>query len=161
MPSHIEVIELKKQFGVHFRVWIQGSVKSFWQGLDEEERMEWSLSKRATPGDLLLMYRVAPVSAITDVFRYVGGGLNRGSAGWRDGDAFFGLIERVCSLVSTVFYRDMRTHRVLKTAGFVRAKMQGQGIEASEYWPYLFEMIRDRNPAVRNLLATYAPGSVR
>jgi hypothetical protein len=35
--------------------------------------------------------------------------------------------------------------------------MQGRGLLASEYWPYLYSMIRERNPGARKAMAKYAP----
>ena len=104
--------------------------------------MEWSLSKRATPGDILLMYKCAPVSAITDVFVFSGNDIARGGAGWREGDAYFGEIRRMCHLRSPVFLDDLRKHRVLKTASFLRRNMQGVGLLATEYWPYLHDKFK-------------------
>jgi len=56
--------------------------------------MNWALSSRITQSDLLLMYRGYPCS-ITDVFRFSGRKLRRGAATWREGDAYFGRIERI------------------------------------------------------------------
>jgi hypothetical protein len=61
VPDHIEVIELKREFGVERKVWIQTAIKSEWVWLDRKvKRTDWALSPRATPGDLLLMYRAYP-----------------------------------------------------------------------------------------------------
>ena len=69
IPRHIEVIELKRFFGVPFKVWIQAAHKSQQHWLDEVDRINWALSPRVTHGDLLLMYRSYPVCSITDIFR--------------------------------------------------------------------------------------------
>lgn len=156
-PTSIEVIELKKFFGLSRKVWIIQAVKSFQTQLDVYDRLKWSMSKRVTPGDILLMYRCTPVSAITDVFRFEGSNKIRGRAGWREGEAYFGAIRRVCHLGSPVFLADLRNHRVLKTASFVRRNMQGVGLHATEYWPYLHDMILDRNPTVAKPLNKLRP----
>ncbi len=57
VPAHIEVIELKREFGGSFNVWIQPVIKQQYRFLEESDEVEWGLSKRASPGDLLLMYR--------------------------------------------------------------------------------------------------------
>jgi hypothetical protein len=157
VPSSVEVIELKRHFGVARKVWIQQTLKSQWNYLDKHSHIDWALSKRATPGDILLMYRCSPVSAITDVFTFSGNEIARGSAGWRNGEAYFGKICRTCHLSSPVFIDDLRKHRVLKTASFVRRNMQGVGLLATEYWPYLYEMILERNPAVAKTLNRVRP----
>jgi hypothetical protein len=147
VPKGIEVIELKRYFGVSRKVWIQQAIRSQWEYLDEHDRMKWALSKRATPGDVLLMYKCAPLSAITDVFVFSGKVITRGRAGWREGWTYGGEVRRICHLGSPVFLDDLRKHRVLKTASFVRRNMQGVGLLATEYWPHLHDMILERNPA--------------
>jgi hypothetical protein len=159
-PSRLEVIELKRYFGTSFKVWVQAAIKEQQHWLDERDRLTWSLSSRVTKGDLLLMYRGFPASRIADVFRVSGHELRREPASWRHGTALFGKIERVCKLDSPIFLDDLKRHRTLKTAPFVRRNMQGQGLLASEYWPYLYSIILERNPKVRKALARYAPESL-
>lgn len=156
-PDRLRVIELKKYFGVPFKVWIQVAIKSQWDVLDRTRRLTWALSPRVTYGDLLLMYRGYPSCSITDLFRFTDIRLHRGSAGWREGEANFGSIERLCRLDSPVFLSDLRNHRVLRTSSFVRKNMQGRGLLVSEYWSYLFAMIRERNPRHERLLARFSP----
>lgn len=151
-PTRLEVIELKRYFGVARKVWIQQAIKSQWENLDADDRLSWALSKNATPGDVLLMYRCSPQCAITDVFVFAGDGTERGNAGWRDGECYAGDIRRICRLESPVFLEDMRAHRVLKTAAFVRRNMQGVGLQATEYWTYLHIMIQERNPKIAKAL---------
>lgn len=104
------------------------------------------------------MYRGRPHCSITDIFRFSGQRLTRGRAGWRDGECYFGLIERVCKLDAPVFLSDFRQHRVLRTASFVRANMQGRGgLLVSEYWSHLYSIIRERNPKIRRVLTRYSP----
>jgi hypothetical protein len=157
VPARIEVIELKKFFGVPLKVWIQTAVKSEQHKLDKRKQLNWALSNRVTHGDLLLMYRGYPACNIADIFRFAGRQLQRGSAGWRDGDACFGRIERVSKLDSPIFLSDLRNHKILRTASFIRKNMQGNGLLVSEYWPYLHSMICERNPKSRKLLARSAP----
>jgi hypothetical protein len=156
VPNHIEVVELKRYFGAPFKVWIQVAIKGQQHSLDDRDRMTWALSNRVTQGDLLLMYRGYPACSIADVFRFAG----RDNAGWREGEANFGRIERVCRLEAPIFLEDLRNHKVLKTASFVRMNMQGRGLLVSEYWPYLHSMIHDRNPKGRKVLARYAPEKI-
>jgi hypothetical protein len=35
--------------------------------------------------------------------------------------------------------------------------MQGKGLIASGYWPYMYTMISERNPKARKVLARYSP----
>ena len=156
VPNHIQVIELRKHFGLGFKVWIQGVIGGEQQHhVSAVNRASWALSKRASQGDLLLMYYTSPICAIHDVFT-LAGPLQPSKAAWRDGDCYGGEIKRVCRLESPVFLDDMRNHRVIKTSSFVRCNMQGN-LHATEYWPYLYEMITRRNPAVLAKLRKYAP----
>jgi hypothetical protein len=159
-PHHIEVIELKRFFGVPFKVWIQAAIKDQQPQLDKGNRLNWALSNRATHGDLLLMYRGYPACQIADVFRFSGRELWRGQAGWRKGECTAGRIERICKLNAPIFLTDLRNHKVLRTSSFVRSNMQGNGLLVSEYWPYLHSMIYERNPKSRKLLAKYAPEKI-
>ena len=70
-----------------------------------------------------------------------------------------GDIRRVCIINSPVFLDDLRAHRVLKTAGFVRAYMIGRP-NVTEYWPYLYDMIIKRNRSAKKLLARFAPENI-
>lgn len=157
IPRRIEVIELKRFFGVPFKVWIQSAIKSEQPQLDNYDRLNWALSNRVTHGDLLLMYRGYPACKIADVFRLVSPEIWRGQAGWRKGEASFGRIQRVCTLDAPIFLDDLRNHRILRTSSFVRSNMQGKGLLVSEYWHYLYSMICERNPKSRKVLARYAP----
>ncbi len=157
VPDRIEVIELKRFFGVPFKVWIQIALKSQWHWLDDRDQLTWALSNRVTHGDLLLMYRGYPSCGITDVFRFSGYALRRGSASWRAGDCYYGRIERICKLDAPVFLDDLRTHKVLRTASFVRMNLQGRGHVVSEYWPYLYSILCDRNPKNRKRLGAFNP----
>jgi hypothetical protein len=154
------VIELKRYFGASFKVWVQVAIKSQCPYLDKRHLLNWALSTQATHGDLLLMYRASPYCCITDLFRFAGNGLKRGKADWREGDCYYGRIERVCKLDAPIFLNDLRNNRVLRTASFMRRNMQGKALGASEYWPYLYSMIHERNPKIRKTIARYAPERV-
>jgi hypothetical protein len=156
VPDRIQVIELRRYLGLGFKVWIQGVIgREQQQWTSTAKVADWGLSNRTSPGDLLLMYYTSPACRIHDVFTLTTA-LKRGNAGWRDGDCYAGKIKRVCRLESPIFLDDLRNHRIIKTSSFVRSNMQGN-LHATEYWPYLYEMIVSRNPSVRAKLAKYAP----
>lgn len=150
----LEVIELRKDFHSVPKIWIQPTLKSQWHHL-KSKRLNWGLSKRASIGDVLLMYRCHPDKAIRDIYT-ITGELARRRAGWREGDCYGGNIQCLCRLDSPIFLEDMRNHRVLKTAGFIRRNLQGN-LLVSEYWPYLHEMILRRNPQASKVLRKYDP----
>jgi hypothetical protein len=154
-PDRIEVIELKKDFHSVPKVWIQPSWKDQWHWLKDSSCVSWGLSKRATIGDLLLMYRCRPDMAIRDIYT-VAGEKTRGKADWREGGCYAAVIKRLCTLDSPLFLEDFRSHRVLKTASFVRANFQGN-LLVSEYWPYIHKMIVARNPRIKRALRAFDP----
>ncbi|MBI5207116.1 MAG: hypothetical protein HY934_04920 [Candidatus Firestonebacteria bacterium] len=152
----IEIIEIKKYFGVSRKVWIQPVLKSQCHWLDEYDTLNWSLSKRVTTGDILLMYRCSPYKAITDIFVYNGISLSKRKASWRTGNANFGDIKRISKLAAPVYFEDLKKHKVLSTSGFVRRQLQGNCL-VSEYWHYLFEMILNRNSLLAKKLSKISP----
>jgi hypothetical protein len=156
VPRGIHVMELRRYFGLGFKVWIQGVIgKDQQEWISAAKQAIWGLSKRTSSGDLLLMYYTSPACCIHDVF-ILTGSLQTRSAGWREGSCYAGQIRRVYRLESPIFLADLRNHRVIKTSSFVRGNMQGN-LHATEYWPYLYDTIVKRNPGVRATLARYAP----
>ncbi len=153
----IEVIELKRDFNSVPKVWIQPVIKSQWHNL-KLKRLNWGLSKRASVGDLLLMYRCHPDKAIRDIY-VVAGELSRGKAGWRKGYCYGGTIQCLCRIDAPLFLEDFKSHRVLRTAGFVRRNFQGN-LLVSEYWPYIHELITTRNPKALKILKEYEPAKM-
>jgi hypothetical protein len=153
----LEVIELRKDFHSLPKIWIQPALKSQWLNL-KRDHLNWGLSKRASIGDLLLMYRCSPDKAIRDLY-IVTGELSRGKAGWRAGDCFSGNIKCLCRMKAPLFLEDFKSHRVLKTAGFVRRNFQGN-LLISEYWSYVYEMIIQRNPCMLKNLRKFDPSKI-
>jgi hypothetical protein len=154
-PDRIEVIELKKYFHSVPKVWIQPARQDQWHWLEGRRCVSWGLSKRATIGDLLLIYRCRPDKAIRDIYTVVGE-MERGKADWRKGDCYAAQIKRLCTLGSPVFLEDFRNHRILRTAWFVRTRFQGN-LLVSEYWPYIYDMIVARNPQTKKALWAFDP----
>ena len=151
----LEVIELKKDFHSVPKIWIQPARKEQWHWLENSKRVSWGVSKRATLGDLLLIYRCHPEKTIKEIYTITGEKI-RGKADWREGDCYAATIERLCILDAPIFFEDLKSHRVLKTAGFVRRNLQGN-LLVSEYWPYIHEMITKRNPKTIKILKDYDP----
>ncbi len=151
----LEVIELKKDFHSVPKIWIQPARKDQWHWLENAKRISWGVSKRATVGDLLLIYRCHPEKTIKEIYT-ITGEKTRGKADWRAGDCYAANIERLCSLEAPIFLEDFKSHRVLKTAGFVRRNFQGN-LLVSEYWPYIHELIIKRNPKTLRILKKYDP----
>jgi hypothetical protein len=155
-PKHLQVVELRKEFGLGSNVWIQpvsGKYKEILSDLDFEEG--WSVPSLSHKNDLILYYHTSPDQCIKDIFKR-DSDVGYGDADWKEGKDYMGSIRRICQLKSPIFLEDMRHHKILSTSSFVRGTMQGRP-RATEYWPYLFDMIIRRNPSVKKTLAKYDP----
>jgi hypothetical protein len=144
-PKHLQIVELRKEYGLGFNVWILPVNDPYKANLDGSWRSgNWSVPGRAHKGDLILFYHTRPDSCIRDIFVVA--------------SSVFRRARRIGKgpLKAPVFLDDLRRDRILKTSGFVRGDMQGRP-NASEYWPYLHEMLVKRNPDFRKALAKYAP----
>jgi hypothetical protein len=151
VPARLKVIELRKEFGLGFNVWIQPVAEEYKDGLPRTGRTSWSVPGRASKNDLVLFYRSGRNEmCIKDVFQMVGE--VRPDRRWK----YRGTIRRVCGLASPLDLAAMKRDRVLQTAGFIRGNVRGrQGV--TEFWPYLYSLIVRRNPSARKLLAKFDP----
>ena len=155
-PRNIEIIELRREYGLGFNVWIMPTNDPYKEVLAKAGTCDaWSVPSQCHKGDLILYYLTSPEKRIEHVFLATGRAIKR-RAGWKPGMDYMGPIRRVCRLKSPIFLGDLQGHRVLSTAPFIRGFMQGRP-NATEYWSYLYEMIVRRNPAVRTKLRRFAP----
>jgi len=158
VPKNLEVIELRREFGLGFNVWVQPVGNEFKVELSKSSgRMWWSVPWNSHKGDLVLFYRNAPDKCIEDVFVIVSDQKERykPTHNKRKVD-FYTRLERVCRLGSPILLEFLRDDRVLGMAGFVRADMRSRA-NASELWPYLYRMILARNRSLRSKLVKYDP----
>lgn len=154
-PRNLKIIELKTFYGKGQKFWIQPVIKDQYENLDSGDVLNWALSKRSTIGDVLLMYRATPFKGITDIFLRTGD-IDRGDAAWRDGDCYGAEIKRMCKIESPIFFEDFKHHRILNTAKFMRVNMQGNH-DVTEYWPFIYSIILNRNPELQKTLEKYKP----
>lgn len=155
VAKNLKVIELRNYFGLGFKVWIQPYNIKQLNGRSLDNKESWGVSRRASAGDLLLMYASRPKQCIEDIFLLTAKP-KLGKAGWREGDCYWEVIKRVCKLKSPIFLDDLKQHKIIKTAGFIKAHLQGNS-NATEYWPHLYTMIINRNPSIKKKLIKYAP----
>ena len=157
-PKRLHIVELRREYGLGFNVWILPAAEYYRDELNNYVRANWSLPSQCHKGDLLLFYLTRKQMAIGHVF-VATERAKLVKAGYRAGKDYMGDIRRVCIINSPVFLDDLRAHRVLKTAGFVRAYMIGRP-NVTEYWPYLYDMIIKRNQSAKKLLARFAPENI-
>lgn len=156
VPSRLRVVELRKEFGLGFNVWVVPIRKEFGNEISTIRYSEaWSVPSQATQGDLVLFYRTKPESAIRDLFR-VAGPVKLTTAGWKAGSDWFAPIRRVAKLKAPVHLNELRAHPILTGANFVRAGMRGR-YRVTPHWPELFQMILERNPSISQPLARFGP----
>ena len=158
IPKHLKVVELRREFGLGFNIWIQpnwkDSVSDTGETLSDFDYSDnWSVPSLSHKDDLILYYYTSPDKYISNIFRLVSDVKIIEDTGFAP---YFGNIRRVCHLKSPIFFEDLKRDRILKTSPFVRAQMQGSQ-SATEYWPYLFDMIIRRNSSVKKALAKYDP----
>jgi hypothetical protein len=156
VPKGLQVIELRREFGLGFNVWIQPVGGIYRDVLSETNyNSQWSVPSLAHKNDLILYYHTRPDRCIKDIFQ-LADSVTYIKAGWKPGKDYMGPIRRVCGLKAPIFLEDLKVHRILKTSGFVRGNMQGRP-NATEYWPHLYDMIVRRNPEARRGLKKFAP----
>jgi hypothetical protein len=155
-PRTIRVIELRRHFGLGFKVWLQPATAPQVHHLDKN-RVCWAARNGAHVGDLMVMYRCLPEKCVRELF-WLATPLRSGRCdpAWRDGTCMAGEFRIVCRLSSPVFLEDLKSHRVLRTAGFVRGRLQGNR-DVTSYWPHIYDLITSRNPSVRKQLKEFSP----
>lgn len=158
IPKYLHVIELKREFGLGFNVWINpvypDSCDDMGKDISALKYCDgWSVPSLAHKGDLVLYYEKKPEGCIKNIFKLAGDVKIIKNTDWAP---YFAPIRRVCLLQSPIFWEDLKNDRILKTSSFVRAQIQ-TGFNATEYWPYLFEKIIRRNPSVKKILSPYNP----
>lgn len=159
VPPRLRVVELRKEFGLGFNVWVQPVGREYCDTLAESNYdSSWSVPSQATVGDLLLFHRTSPDSHIRDVFR-LDGPVRHVAAGYKPGKDWQAPIRRVCILKAPLHFSELREHRVLTNAGFVRGQMRGR-YNVTEYWPDLYQMLVARNPAAKTKLKRYGPSRI-
>lgn len=158
-PKHLKVWELRKEYGLGFNVWIMPvatSERHEWlENMKEGEKTDWSVPLRAHKGDLILFYLKRPEGKIRDIFK-VADQVRYEKAGYKNGHDYFAYIRKIRSLKAPLFWDDVKAHPILQTAGFVRSNLRKRS-NVTDYWPYLFDMIVHRNPAIKKGLRKYAP----
>jgi len=158
-PANLRIVELRREYGLGFNVWIVPTKNPYKQRLENVEvSHRWSLPSQCHKGDLILYYLTRPEQCIRDIFK-ASDRARKVTAGWKKGKDYMGPIRRVCRLKAPIFYKDLRNHRELSTAHFVRGQMQGRP-NAIEYWPYLYDMITKRNRSVEAKLRKFAPADI-
>lgn len=140
VPEHLEVIELREEFGVGSNVWLQPYEPSQADQMTRKKVRGWSSPASAAKGDLLIVYRSRPDSRLEHVFKLTSAPYV--DAHWaRPGrKAVYADFVRVGDLPTPVALSVLKADAGLCHAPFVRSSVQGpQRITA--WWPALRRLI--------------------
>ena len=168
--KYVEVIELRSELGFGREVWIQNTLPECQAGIDDTPRRvdkswTWTVSKRARPGDLLLMYRAGSkagarkygsdenlLQSIANVFRVKS--FPNVKTRW----GCEAVVTQVAILKNPLRLEHMQVDRVLKHSPFIRRSMLGRN-NVTPYWYRLYDMILRLNSdrQTRLALAPFAP----
>ena len=153
-PAHIKIIELRKEYGLGFNVWMQpvsnDTEDKYSSRLSETEKCNWTVASNAHEGDIVLFYHSTPRKEIADIFSVSGpvhmSGDGAEALGWnkRKRD-WFADLARIVRLDSPITLSHIKKHRALKDAGWVRNNLISRA-NATVDWIFLRELIVERNP---------------
>jgi hypothetical protein len=166
-PKHLNIIELRREFGLGFNIWMMPVKSEYQKALKGYPRGDWSVPPQAHKDDLILFYFsggnekcIRFIYACSERAYFVKrADWKKGTTSWKRESDNRAWIRRVCVLKAPIFLEDLQKHRVLGTAGFVRADMRGR-LNVTEYWPYLLDLILRRNPLFKRRLKKYSPESI-
>jgi hypothetical protein len=145
---HLKIISLKPYVGAAPRIHVVGCGKANASELSSR-KIEWNVSGHTQAGDLALMYRGAPVSAICDAWEVVGP-FNRYSkrnkGGYRPGlQAYLKLVTRFKRpLTYDILKRDPRTKNLTVVTRRFRGKM-----DITLDWFLIYEVLIELNPRAK------------
>ncbi len=119
--------------------------------------IKWNVPNDADEGDLILIYRTAPTSAIQDVWKVKGDfhvyaqGNTRGYKPGRQG-----RLRRVVSLKNFLSRAELIRDQATKYLTLVRKNFQGK-TDVTEDWPKLYKKIIESNPEAEAPLKPFRP----
>lgn len=158
-PKRLIIIELRKEYGLGFNVWIVPVDAERADQLSQSHSGDWSVPSQAHKKDLVLFYLKRPESCIRHIYQLRERVAKRKHAGWKQGSDYMAPIKLIAKLASPIFLEDLQHDKILKNSGFVRSSMQGRH-NATEYWPYLYQMMIRRNTALSTKMAKYDPAKL-
>ncbi len=153
-PSHLEVIELRREFRRGFDVWLTCVADDYKEVMKGSQRAMWSVPGSSRAGDLVLYYFTRPESAITHIYKLEQDPEHR-LAGWKPGKDWMAPIVRVCRLPEPITLKEMQSDRTLRKSSFARSPQGRRNM--TEFWPYLYRLILRRSPSLRRKLRAFDP----
>lgn len=128
VPNYLIEDEKAPNLSRHFNLWISGGIPNF--GLPEE--CYWGCNSEAKPGDLLLIYQIAPISGITAMYLIL-------TNGEIDPFGTYHCFSKVKKLsdIPCISLRELQAHPYFNKHPLVRRKFQGvngTALSASDYY---------------------------
>ena len=171
--KYAEVVELRSELGFGKQVWIQNTLPEFQWEIDNaprraNKRYSWTVSTRARPGDIVLMYRAGSRAAarrydadehvlqsIANIFMVKS--FPKPHKRW----GFMAVVTHVALLRNPLRLQHLRADRILRDSPFVRRSMRGRS-NVTPYWYRLYNLILQLNTdkVIRNALQKFHPESL-
>ena len=158
--KYADVIELKTAVGFGKRVWIQSTDPIYQEALNDAPSRQrltwrWTVSGRARPGDIVLMYRsgtktdarhyevdIALLQSIANIYEITSHPKRDKKWGWQ------AHVRQLASLRVPLRLTHMREDLYLSRAGWLRAQLFGRPEVTAEWWR-LSQLIMEANPELR------------
>jgi len=170
VPRHIHVIELCRNYGIGFNVWLlHGSPRESFPVERGGCSPAGQAHRQSRPGDLFLYCWSDDWSdngdgtSHLDYIRhlYVVSGLPKRAKHFACGTQWYAPVRPVCRLKEPLFATDLVHHPVLKSSHMVNVGRENAGYlnpgdAVTTYWHYIKDLIIARNPAVRTRLQKYS-----
>jgi len=159
-PKNLEIIELRKHYGVLPRVWIMAVGNGYKDKLSEADEWDWSVPSKSHAGDLVLFYYTAPESCIKDIFVINGQYSKRKSGSWtiKKTDVFAN-ISRIASIRSPLSFEEIKTDKTLSNSHMVAMQMQGR-FDVTGEWYRIYHMLIVKNPKLKKDLSDFSPEKI-
>ncbi len=157
---HAEVIELRSCIGLGRRVWLQSTLPEFQWGLDQtpyrrRNQMQWTVSGRARPGDLVLMWRAGTMAeakkykadedllhSFANIFEVTTRPRRDRKWGWQANVRQLALLRNPLPLGA------LRADRILSRTPWMKFDLRGRW-DVTPYWWRLSELIARLNPELK------------
>jgi len=159
-PKNLEVIELRKLFGIKPRIWAVAVGNDYKEELIGSDEHNWTIPSRSHAGDLILFYYNAPESSFSDIFVIKGQYTKDVSVHQtlKETD-IFADIRRISSIRAPLTYKEIKTDKILSTSNMVKMRMQGR-IDVTGEWHRIYELLVMKNPDLTEKLAEFAPEKI-
>lgn len=152
---HLEIVSLKKHAGAMPKIFAVGCVDSSAEDELTPARIEWNVPSGAQVGDLVLMYRSKPTSAICDAWVITGDFKNYEES--NPGGYYPGLqakMRRIARFSRPLTYADLLNDPATRDLAIVRKRFQGK-TEITDYWYPFFKLLTKKNPQTTKALTPF------